>query len=887
MFTLSRTRVLKRLAIFTASLLLLATGVFFALKQNKAEETNAATPDGSNVTVTYSGDLDHQEEWPGWDGIFHSPKFSINSTSTGFCIDAWLGVVDKGSSIKAYKTNNDAMKLAIYIYTVSNSTTDAALSQLGISRNDAGFARIHAIVSYINDPTETKTGKYNEDNHPGWNNMMSWVEERVGIIQGYISSNANVWKMAKGYQLYTLDKTVTTNAALQSVAWIEPMYGTIKVQKHDNDTNNTTPQGNANLQGIHFQVINSDDNSVVAEGNTGADGSVTFQNIPAGANYKVKETTTGSTNTSYTITNSETASIVLDTSGHTFDVKNQVKRGKVTLNKVDKETGTCDNKTSELSFNGTRFQIINNSTNPVYINGSSYAKNSVIETKTFGTDTCSVTFENLPYGSYLIKETVAGTGYALNSTPVTVIIPTNNSYDVKTTVQNQPIRGDVKFVKMDEANNKLMANTLFSISALDKNNNVKETHIVVSNKDGVVDTSSSFALHSNHTNGYDALYDAIDPITFLGYGSWFGLDSEGNALPVSDSVGALPYGTYIIQELRCDANTFCTNIMNQKKTIKIETDKQVVDLGNWDNACAKFELQTTAEDGKDEDEFVEAEKEAEIVDTVEYCAKANMKFTIKGILMDKSTGEPLLVDGKTVENSVEITPEEECGTVEMSFKFDATELGGKDLVVFEKMYYKDEEVASHEDIDDEWQTIHIVKLTTYARNKETGDKKLPLDKDVVIEDLVKYCVVPGYKYEIRGILMDKKTGNGVLMNSKTVEQSVIIEPEEACGELTMEYPINTTGLGGAELVIFESLYMIDDESEESYEIISHKDLNNTSETVQVELPAPDTGYITTPKGGETESNNENIVFVVVTVVVALGGYGVMRAVSRKSFLNRK
>jgi len=185
--------------------------------------------------------------------------------------------------------------------------------------------------------------------------------------------------------------------------------------------------------------------------------------------------------------------------------------------------------------------------------------------------------------------------------------------------------------------------------------------------------------------------------------------------------------------------------------------------------------------------------------------------------------------------------------------------------------------------------VHVFRLTTYARNKETLDKVLPLDKDVVIEDLVKYCVLPGYKYKIHGVLMDKNTGNGLLINSESVEQSVIIEPEEPCGELVMEYPINTTGLGGKELVIFETLYLVEDggseEGDETIEteIISHKDLNNEEETVRVELPTPDTGYVTKSNDAGTTSY-DSVTFIGVATILGLGGYIIFRRSARRKVM---
>lgn len=891
MFTLFRTRLMKRLAVGFAGVLLLAVGVFFAIKQNKIEDTNAATADNTTVSVGSNGTAHYGEDSTGY--------YDINSGGqlfTAFCaepkmyypaVGAWEGGPARRDITARYASDNTKNnKIKMMIYLLQNRNNETAKAALNVVFQDWNWENMpyeqlygwtHAIIGYIyTDGTDApSTG-------------VSWVQTASQKLGELIPNNA-AWAAAQHYRLYIGEGKDLDDGygKRQDVVWIEPVFGDIKVQKLDNDTNTATPQGNASLGGIHFEVVRTSDNKVVASGLTENDGTVTFAGLPVGVNYFVREAISeDTTNTSYTIENKETTAINLTTSGYTFEVKDSVKRGDVTLDKVDKETQSCDNKTSELSFNGTKFQIINDSQNAIVIGGTTYANGAVIETKTFSADTCNVKFENLPFGNYIIQETDAATGYERNTEDIEVIIPTNNSYSVSKKAEEQPIRGDVRFVKMDNNNGIPMDNTLFSISALDKNNNVKETHLVVSNQDGVVDTSSSFIRHSIHTNGYDALYDAEAPIVFQGYGTWFGIDSNSQPLTVNDSLGALPYGTYIIQELKCDANFFCSNIINQKKTIVIDEPNEVVDLGNWDNTCAEFTLSTTASDAKDGDEIVEDGGEVTIKDEVNYCVKAGMDFTIKGILMDKSTGEPLLVNGKTVENQVALNSETDCGAIDMFFTFDSTGLGGKDLVVFEKLYYGEDLLTSHEDLDDEKQTMHVFKLTTFARNKATGEKVLPLDQDVVIEDLVQYCVTPGLKYKISGVLMDKRTGNGVLVNSEPVEQSVIIEPEEACGELVMEYPINTTGLGGADLVFFETLYSYDEGDPEDEdddvetEIIVHNNLDNESETVHVEPPAPDTGYIT-KANDEGSSTNYTFIFTAGLITLGLGGYAAVRSSAKR------
>ena len=82
-----------------------------------------------------------------------------------------------------------------------------------------------------------------------------------------------------------------------------------------------------------------------------------------------------------------------------------------------------------------------------------------------------------------------------------------------------------------------------------------------------------------------------------------------------------------------------------------------------------------------------------------------------------------MVNGNTIEQSVEISPDtEDCGTVEMLFPVDSSELAGKSIVVFEKLYYKNEEKASHEEINDENQTVVVVSLSTVAVDNEDEDK---------------------------------------------------------------------------------------------------------------------------------------------------------------------
>ena len=96
------------------------------------------------------------------------------------------------------------------------------------------------------------------------------------------------------------------------------------------------------------------------------------------------------------------------------------------------------------------------------------------------------------------------------------------------------------------------------------------------------------------------------------------------------------------------------------------------------------------------------------------------EYTVKGTLMDKSTGKPFTVDGKEISSSYTFKPETADGEVSMTFTFDAgTITKATEIVVFESVYRDGAEVAVHADINDEGQTVKLVPPTPDV--PQTGD----------------------------------------------------------------------------------------------------------------------------------------------------------------------
>ena len=884
MFKISHRKHLFRVTCISAivAAVLCVTGIVISKLNNT--ESYATTEDGATVELTHGGTIDY-DDW-------QTHKFNIKSdgkTYQAYCANPAKDMPDE-RSYSAIKIQQDSlkyneMKLIMYIhqYAGTNSYVTAAKNRIFSSWPDVDstkdrFAWTHAILGAIYANDYSGVDNANETR----------INNAIQILAEYINSDSNVWTLAKNYQLYRIEG----GTGYQDIVWIEDAtkYSNLNIKKCDQETRQCVPQGSASLAGIRFEVINAsgekifnpstgnfyDDGEVVRTGVTDTNGNLSFTNLLAdGTKYRVRET---ATNTTYQLTAAEQTITLNQSQNPTLSFYDLVRRGNFVVDKVDKETHSCTS-TGELSFAGTKFQIVNKSAQAIYYGGRTYGVGEVIAEKSVSAGGCGVEFNSLPYGKYELTETVAAAGYVKDSTPRTINIPSNNQDTVHYTFENQPIRGDLKFVKKDKTNNMVMANTIFSISRIDENKDVKETHIVVTNQEGEVNTSNSFAAHTNNTNGYDSIYNDTDEnITFKGFGTWFGKDANGNPVPANNSVGALPYGTYIIQELKCDHNFHCTNIITEKVTVNITENNKVVDLGDWDNACAQLQLNTTASDKKDGDKVVEIDQEATIVDKIDYCAKKNTEYTIKGYLMDKSTGEKLLINGKPVENSITIKTTDECGTAELEFKFDASELGGKELVVFEELYYKNEKIYEHKEINDLNQTVDILKLHTYAFDYDTGSKTVPMADNVKIKDVVTYCLKPGVEYTIKGVVMDKNTKGKLLVNGEPIESTLTFTPEETCGEVYMYYDINTNDLGGAKLVIFESLYRGDDL------LVEHKDFENADESFEVEIPVPDTGFFTAAFSGQKE--DYKVLFIASVVIISASGYLVYRRITKKSFFKR-
>lgn len=447
----------------------------------------------------------------------------------------------------------------------------------------------------------------------------------------------------------------------------------------------------------------------------------------------------------------------------------------------------------------------------------------------------------LPIGTVTVQETKAPSGYLLSDNSVHIQQITSNTTAERVTtfvepsedaptVREQVKRGDIAFNKVHGEEMTGLANVPFKITS----KTTGESHIAITDVNGILTTEASACPHTQNTNGNDAALNADGTLDesklSIDNGLWFS-GSKDAQVPANDSKGALPYDTYTFEELRCNANDSLNLV---KFEVTVSRDTYTIDRGTVDDN--PIEIGTTATDAADGDHKLLASNQAEIVDTVTYKGlKKGLECELQGTLMDAETGEALKdVAGKEITATAKFTPKASSGKQKVKFKFDATLLGGHKAVVFERLYLDGKIQASHEDPEDEDQTVEFlpVEIGTTATDAADGDKAIGVGKAVTIEDEVSYkSLATGREYTVTGTLMDAETGEPLKdAGGNAVSASTTFEPEDTQGKVKVTFSVDTSTLSNKKLVVFEKL------AAEGNVIASHEDLTDEGQTVEVVPP---------------------------------------------------
>ena len=669
-------------------------------------------------------------------------------------------------------------------------------------------------------------------------------------------------------------QTVTVRQNGHSVAVTavdEVERGGLAVEKQDSITG-STPQGDADFEGITFQIINNSRNPVMVEGQkyqpgevvktlvTDAEGKASTSDdlLPYGE-YILHESATNES----MLNTVPDQTVLIEDDGviYEFTCPNEVVRGDVLIEKRDLESKLLT-PLGGASLDGTLFEITNKSKNAVYVNGALYDPGEVCATIEVKDGIAQTENRALPYGTYEMQEVKPGEGYLHTDKAVRHFTIRQDGQVVEyrdgDAAYNQVIRGDLQFVKVGEGGDSNMgrfANVAFKlISEI-----TGETHIVVTDENGEVRTVTEWNPHSQNTNGNDGVEDeaAWDDRA----GTWYGLTTEGWMVDVQDELCALPYDTYTLEELPCEGNQGYELV--KVPNITISRNNTTIYLGTIDDQFEGVpEIGTTAT--VEGEHVAEPAEEIILVDTVTYKnLKVGETYKISGVLMDKSTGEPLLVNEQPVTAELDFTPTSSEGAVELTYTFDGSALAGKSVVVFEDLYQGENVVASHADINDEGQTVTFGQPEIRTTATIDGEKTAEPAEQITITDTVEYSgLTVGQEYTLKGVLMDKETGEPLLVNDQQVTSEATFTPAEASGTIDVLFTFDASALTGKAVVVFETLYIGEEE------VTSHTDIEDEGQTVTF-VEGPKIGTTATVDGQHTVDPTGEITIVDVVEYTGL------------------
>ncbi len=304
-------------------------------------------------------------------------------------------------------------------------------------------------------------------------------------------------------------------------------------------------------------------------------------------------------------------------------------------------------------------------------------------------------------------------------------------------------------------------------------------------------------------------------------------------------------------------------------------------------------ISTVATDQKTNSHVTFAEDNAWVTDRIYYShLQPDTEYRLISKLVDKDTGE-VVVDDKKVKQEIEstftTTPNESQEKYNQTiknpfadsddtgigysygyiipadgttlpdgskykgvvFNFDAHTFEGRTLVIFEELQMRTKDgyqtIATHMDINDENQTVHIPKIRTNAVDSETLTHSSKMDGSMTVIDTITYeNLIPGFTYEVEGFLMDKPRddtkGYSVIKDAKgnpiTNKKEFVADKPNGTVKLSLSgdarsFQTDEGEFSSETLVVFERLYLKNnkDASDDRLVVATHEDINDENQTI--------------------------------------------------------
>lgn len=279
-----------------------------------------------------------------------------------------------------------------------------------------------------------------------------------------------------GYDLDTTPKTVTiseTNKVATITVINTKSTGSLKILKTDE---NNQPLSNAMI------LVMTSNNVYVASGMTNSEGLFTVNNLAYG-DYKVFELTAPE-------------GYETDNIWHSVSVNKDNVNGEATLTLVNKKIATTGNlEILKTDNSGNRLQ------GAVFeVKNSSGVVVATVTTDTQGRALVS----DLPFGNYTVKETVAPTGYVIDTTEKGITISTANTVSLTFTNTKQPTTGSIKIVKYVTGTDPEVYLKDITFTLYDKDSNKIQDYVTDANGEILIDNLALGQYYVAETKGNPA-----------------------------------------------------------------------------------------------------------------------------------------------------------------------------------------------------------------------------------------------------------------------------------------------------------------------------------------------------------------------------------------------
>ena len=558
------------------------------------------------------------------------------------------------------------------------------------------------------------------------------VEEKAApngyLLEGAYMQAAGSFEQIKGVyvsQITEDGELAALSGSNQYSVSDKVIRGGVKIQKRDLETKDTKAQGGATLKDTAFEIISLNDNAVLVDGklysknevvktiHTGVDGiaATATDTLPYGK-YRIEESnapegylTDGAKPIEFEIT--EDGKIV-DLTDETHSIYNQIKRGDLEGVKIGDGT---HKRLANVPFRITskttgESHIIVTDKNGQFSTSSDWVshKQNTNAGKTsedgiwFGTSTPDDSKGALLYDTYTIEELRCVSNKGMTLIPAFDVVVSRNNVVIDLGTLTDDYEPEISI----------------HTTATDKVTGEKS--IVAGKSVTIVDTVTLDGLTKGtkyQLKGWQMVKSENAQLLIDGQPveSGYTFTAEDSSMEVEIAF------TFNASSLAGkDLVTFeeLYDLSNPDEPTKVAEHKDIEDEGQTVTITERIiTMHTTATDKATGKKTIEAGKDVTIVDTVTLDGlEKGVKYTLKGWQMVKSENAELIVGGKRVENDLTFTAEDSKMEVQIEFTFNASELGGKELVTFEELYDVTNpdnpiKVAEHKDIKDEGQTVTI------------------------------------------------------------------------------------------------------------------------------------------------------------------------------------